>query len=81
MMTSPCYRVCVLTLYSSAVCGNLCLDLPQDEDRLQTATNEAPTLDWFNKQLARGHAEYELFTRLDKEAHWPGELYTPQEVR
>jgi hypothetical protein len=57
------------------------LFLLQDEDRLQTATNEAPTLDWFNKQLARSHAEYELFTRLDKEAHWPGELYTPQEVR
>lgn len=55
--------------------------LLQDEDRLQTATNEAPTLDGFNRQLARGHAEYELFTRLDREAHWPGELYTPQEVR
>lgn len=53
----------------------------QDEDRLQTATNEAPTLESFNRQLARSSAEFDLFQRLDREAWWPGELFNPQEVR
>jgi hypothetical protein len=61
--------------------GAAWLAVSQDEDRLQTATNEAPTLESFNRQLARNSAEFDLFQQMDREYEWPGELVAPQEVR
>ena len=44
----------------------------QDEDRLKSAANEAPTHPWINEKLARSKAEIELFDKLDREHPWPG---------
>jgi hypothetical protein len=53
----------------------------QDEERLKTAVNEAPSLEAFNRKLARTDAEYTRFQQMDKEPEmWPGELAAPTEV-
>jgi hypothetical protein len=55
---------------------------PQDEDRNKAATNEAPTLESFNRQLARTDVEFQMFQQMDKDPEaWLGELVGPEEVR
>jgi hypothetical protein len=54
----------------------------QDEERLKTAVNEAPSLASFNRKLARSDAEFARFQQMDKDrGAWPGELMVPHEVR
>lgn len=53
----------------------------QDEERLKTSANEAPSLETFNRQLARSDAEFVRFQEMDKDpGAWPGELVAPTEV-
>lgn len=62
----------------TAVDSRACL---QDEERLKTSANEAPSLESFNRQLARTDAEFVRFQEMDKDKDaWPGELVTPEEV-
>jgi hypothetical protein len=72
----PCAESC------HSRCHACHLSFLQDEERLKTAVNEAPSLAFFNRKLARSDAEFVRFQEMDKDrGAWPGELMALHEVR